>query len=124
MFCIEVVFSLHNNVEVGIIDVASKVEKNKMSNKRITYHLHDGRVMDSGSADKPLTSWNPKGKSVPKGINAKVMVVCDMDNSRIEWIVNGEVMADGVITDFLKYSKAVPYMSMFHADDIVMLNAW
>lgn len=86
-----------------------------MSNKRITYHLHDGRVMDSGKVDKPSTMWNPKGKTTAKGTNAKVIVICDMDNNRIEWNVNGEVKAEGVITDFLKYSKAVPYVSMFHA---------
>ena len=82
-FCFEVVFSLHNNIEIGIIDVASKVEKGKMSNKRVTYHLFDGRIMDSGHIDKPATSWNPKGRKTPKGTNAKIIVICDMDNNRI-----------------------------------------
>ncbi len=123
-FCAEVMFSIHNNIEIGIIDVASKVEKNKMSNKRVTYHLHDGRVMDSGSVDKHVTGWKDRGKKVEKGTNAKIVVICDMDNNKIEWHVNGELKAEGIISDFLKYSKAVPYISLFHTDDIVVLNAW
>lgn len=123
-FCIEVVFSLHNNVEVGIIDVASRVEKGKMSNKRVTYHLFDGRVMDSGHIDKPHTSWNPKGKKVPKGTYAKVVVLCDMDNNKICWYINDELHAEGIISDYLKYAKAVPYLSMYHAEDVVIVNSW
>jgi hypothetical protein len=35
-----------------------------MSNKRTSFHLFDGRIMASGSIDKPYSSWAPTGKRV------------------------------------------------------------
>ena len=45
-----------------------------------------------------------------------------MDDNVIRWIVNGNLHAESVISNYIKYAKAVPYLSMFHKDDIVMLN--
>lgn len=53
--------------------MSSKVEKGKMSNKRISYHLIDGKIMDSGNIDSQVTKWNEKGVPAPKGAS-KVVV--------------------------------------------------
>ena len=52
-----------------------------MSNKRITFHLYDGKVMDSGNIDSPVTLWRALGQPVPKGNLCKVIVDVDMDNN-------------------------------------------
>jgi hypothetical protein len=37
-----------------------------MSNKRITFHLYDGKIMDSnGTIDNPITAWRSGGLPVP-----------------------------------------------------------
>lgn len=64
-----------------------------MSNKRITYHLYDGKVMDSGSVEIPLTQWRPLGIPVPKEQTCKVIVDVNMDDNEIKWIVNDKIMA-------------------------------
>ena len=38
-----------------------------MSNKRISYHLIDGKIMDSGNIDSPTTMWRALGTPAPKG---------------------------------------------------------
>jgi len=47
-----------------------------------------------------------------------------MDDNRIKWIVNDQVLGETVITNYLKYAKAVPYLAMYHTEDVVNLNAW
>jgi len=44
-----------------------------MSNKRISYHLIDGKIMDSGNIDVPNTMWRAIGTPAPKGAS-KVIV--------------------------------------------------
>lgn len=94
-----------------------------MSNKRISFHLYDGKVMDSGHEDTPVTSWRQLAEPVANG-NSKVVVEVDMDSNRIYWIINDKLHAETVLTNYLKYVKAVPYLSMYHTDDIVKFNAW
>ena len=79
-YTFEVIASLHNNIEVGLIDMNSKVEKGKMSNKRITYHLYDGKIMDSGHVDQSITKWKEGGKPAIKG-NFLVTVEVNMDDN-------------------------------------------
>lgn len=93
--------------------MSSKVEKGKMSNKRISYHLIDGKIMDSGNIDVPNTMWRAIGTPAPKGAS-KVIVEVNMDDNRIKWIVNDRVLGETVITNYLKYAKAVPYLAMYH----------
>ena len=60
-----------------------------MSNKRITYHLYDGKVMDSGHVDQAITKWKTGiGKPAPKG-NFTINVEINMDDNDIRWTVNG-----------------------------------
>lgn len=49
--------------------------------------------MQSGHIDKPVTSWTPNGKKVDKDTHAVIVVVCDMDNNKIQWQINGIVHA-------------------------------
>lgn len=95
-----------------------------MSNKRITFHLYDGKQMDTnGSIDSSITAWRQgDGLLVQKGIAIKVQVQINMDQNIIRWIVNGNLHAQSVISNYIKYAKAVPYLSMFHKDDLVMFN--
>ncbi len=79
--------------------------------------------MDSGHIDKPATAWRQIGSASPKG-SSNVIVEVNMDENKIKWVVNGIVNAETVITNYLKYAKAVPYLAMYHTEDIVALNAW
>ena len=95
-----------------------------MSNKRHSYHLYDGKVMQSDNVDNPITVWCPTGKPAPKNEGCKIVVQVNMDDGEIKWFLNGEVYAETIITNYMRYVKVVPYLAMYHVEDVVNVNAW
>lgn len=59
-----------------------------MSNKRICFHLYDGKILDSGSIEHPTTKWREGGKKTPIGESLKMSVYVNMDNNKIGWFCN------------------------------------
>jgi hypothetical protein len=47
-----------------------------------------------------------------------------MDDGEIKWFLNGEVYAETIITNYMRYVKVVPYLAMYHVEDVVNVNAW
>ena len=47
-----------------------------------------------------------------------------MDDNEIRWIINDKLQAETIVTNYIKYAKAVPYLSMYHTDDVVNVNSW
>lgn len=96
---------------------------NKVCDKSIGFHYANGKLHDTnGVIDKRGTNWRVVREPTAKGVLGKLAISIDADSQKMKWLINGEVFAESVITNYLKEKTFRAYISMLHKDDTVRMS--
>ena len=97
--------------------------ENKICEKSLGFHIANGKIHDTkGNKEKKTTSWRAVCEPNPAGKLCKIELEVDADKEKVNWKLDGVVMAKSVITKHLKERECVAYLSCFSVHDSLKIE--